>query len=357
MQCSICKETDRPKFCRTCGNNLVAPIDVTFPGVSDLEAAYAARADPRFDYEAALPAFREATKFVASFPRELAMITWFKYAMTICAFHDGGDTLKKLPTGALEEYVRALKESQAIYDGLPADSKEALRDGLDYPDMFESQFNEARRPSQSAASQATRQPSQRSVGEANDDNYMLAYPRGAERLEVASIGIRCVKCPNHVIPLSPCSNCGGVAFMLSTDALNVTGLVCYLCRKGFTSARCVCGCQNPIEAHTIMRLKAKSSGSAENKGGGCFIATAACGDSFAPEVVALSAFRDEVLLHSRNGRTFVRLYYAVSPGVAAVIARSIALRRAAMALIVRPAVRLLRSFQAPSRESRKRSVS
>src|ERR1022692_1901042 len=31
------------------------------------------------------------------------------------------------------------------------------------------------------------------------------------------------------------------------------------------------------------------------KKGMCFVATAACGDPFAPEVIALSAFRDEVL--------------------------------------------------------------
>jgi HEAT repeat protein len=78
---------------------------------------------------------------------------------------------------------------------------------------------------------------------------------------------------------------------------------------------------------------------------GCFIATAACGDPWAPEVIALSAFRDDVLRASAIGRAFIRLYYAASPSIAAVIARSTALRRAAMATIVRPAISVVRSFQ------------
>jgi hypothetical protein len=43
------------------------------------------------------------------------------------------------------------------------------------------------------------------------------------------------------------------------------------------------------------------------KGGPCFIATAACGDPFAPEVLVLSAFRDNVLLRRRGGQVFVRI--------------------------------------------------
>ncbi len=79
--------------------------------------------------------------------------------------------------------------------------------------------------------------------------------------------------------------------------------------------------------------------------GGCFIATAAFGDPLAPEVILLSAFRDEVLNASGIGRAFIRLYYAASPSIAAVIAQSGALRRVAMALVVRPAVRLVQAIQ------------
>lgn len=76
------------------------------------------------------------------------------------------------------------------------------------------------------------------------------------------------------------------------------------------------------------------------KGGMCFIATATCGDPFAPEVVALSDFRDDVLTTTAIGRAFVRLYYVLSPPLAAAISGSAMLRRIAMALVVRPAVRV-----------------
>ena len=81
--------------------------------------------------------------------------------------------------------------------------------------------------------------------------------------------------------------------------------------------------------------------------GMCFIATAACSDPFAPEVVVLSAFRDEVLLRGQMGRAFVRLYYLVSPPIAAVITRSGWLRRAVMVMLVKPAVRVVCAFRLP----------
>lgn len=87
------------------------------------------------------------------------------------------------------------------------------------------------------------------------------------------------------------------------------------------------------------------SQSTPKSSGGCFVATAACGDPFAPEVITLSRFRDEVLLPSRLGRLFVRFYYTVSPPIAAVIARSNALRCVAMVMFVQPSARLVTSLR------------
>ena len=94
----------------------------------------------------------------------------------------------------------------------------------------------------------------------------------------------------------------------------------------------------------VRHTQSTPSPSEPKKTGGCFVATAACGDPFAPEVIALSAFRDDVLLGNSIGRSFVQLYYAASPPIAAFIARSAILQRAAMSLVVRPAVRFVRAF-------------
>jgi hypothetical protein len=98
-----------------------------------------------------------------------------------------------------------------------------------------------------------------------------------------------------------------------------------------------------FEEHLHAGTRKTTSSGSESKGG-CFIATAACGSPIAPEVIVLSAFRDDVLLRSRIGTVFVGLYYAVSPPIAAVIARSAALRRAAMACVVRPSASLVHVF-------------
>src|SRR5262245_40489778 len=88
------------------------------------------------------------------------------------------------------------------------------------------------------------------------------------------------------------------------------------------------------------------------KGGGCFIATAACGDYNAPEVIYLSAFRDESLSKSALGRSFIRAYYAVSPRFATVIEGSDFLRLAVRKFFLRPLIFLLRQVHQRGRQSR-----
>jgi parallel beta-helix repeat protein len=55
----------------------------------------------------------------------------------------------------------------------------------------------------------------------------------------------------------------------------------------------------------------------QNSRRGCFIATAAYGSYFAPEVRALREFRDQYLLTNRAGSAFVRWYYEYGPIAAA----------------------------------------
>lgn len=47
--------------------------------------------------------------------------------------------------------------------------------------------------------------------------------------------------------------------------------------------------------------------------GGCYVATAVYGSYDCPEVRVLRHFRDQTLVSTSLGRSFIRVYYAVSP--------------------------------------------
>ena len=85
---------------------------------------------------------------------------------------------------------------------------------------------------------------------------------------------------------------------------------------------------------------------------GCFVATAAFGDVNSYQVVTLRSFRDEVLLHSRIGRLVVRIYYCVSPTIAAHIECSPS-RRAVTRAALERIIRLLPSQMTDEETARK----
>jgi len=61
--------------------------------------------------------------------------------------------------------------------------------------------------------------------------------------------------------------------------------------------------------------------------GWCFIASAVYGDPSSPQVVTLRRFRDNTLRQNFFGRSFIKIYYHLSPPIAKTISRRPYLRR------------------------------
>ena len=81
-------------------------------------------------------------------------------------------------------------------------------------------------------------------------------------------------------------------------------------------------------------------------GGGCFLATAAFSGDHSPEVRLLSRFRDQILLKTRFGRTFVQAYYTYSPIIAEKIQNSQILKGLTRVLLL-PVLALALSLDHP----------
>lgn len=78
------------------------------------------------------------------------------------------------------------------------------------------------------------------------------------------------------------------------------------------------------------------------KKGMCFVATAAYGSPLAPEVIIFRKFRDENLLTSELGSTFVAIYYRISPFFANLIARHELLKTVTRKFLLEPILRKIK---------------
>jgi hypothetical protein len=80
----------------------------------------------------------------------------------------------------------------------------------------------------------------------------------------------------------------------------------------------------------------ENSNISNNKGSGCFIATAALGNYNHPVVMDLRLFRDNWLLKRNWGVKFTNWYYTHGPKAASIIDKSLVLRKLTFALVVKP---------------------
>nr|QNO55781.1 hypothetical protein DIJDKDOB_00012 [Methanosarcinales archaeon ANME-1 ERB7] len=76
----------------------------------------------------------------------------------------------------------------------------------------------------------------------------------------------------------------------------------------------------------------------------CFIATAAYGTPLHEDINVLRDFRDEYLMPNPAGRAFVKIYYTLSPTIAALIRDNEGLRTAVREDLIKPLVYVTRSL-------------
>jgi predicted RNA-binding Zn-ribbon protein involved in translation (DUF1610 family) len=152
--------------------------------------------------------------------------------------------------------------------------------------------------------------------------------------------LECFNC-KKLKAFGTCPECGNTTFSPRQSPKGLLSVGCNACTYGLVSWICPqCGTDNPV---------ARTFGTYEETH--CFIATASFDDTFAPEVVALREFRDNVLVRSRSGRLFIRAYYHLSPPIASLILSSRLLQVTSRAMLVR-LVALLRKSRGLQHQKR-----
>jgi len=79
---------------------------------------------------------------------------------------------------------------------------------------------------------------------------------------------------------------------------------------------CTCYCRHPSECSNYedyIRIDRQES---ESNSGNCYIATVCYGSYNCPQVITFRNFRDTYLNKTFSGRTFIKIYYALSPLIA-----------------------------------------
>lgn len=152
----------------------------------------------------------------------------------------------------------------------------------------------------------------------------------------------CPRC-GHENELSACQNCGGLDFRRGPLSDGSTGMICNACNLGFSHTPCQSGCGTMISASAfgtpVSRLANRIQegmdayqGGTPQSGSKCFIATELYG-SDSEQVATLRQFRDQTLLKSQLGASFVRAYYRTAPRIIPAMRKSALLRLALRALV------------------------
>jgi hypothetical protein len=123
-----------------------------------------------------------------------------------------------------------------------------------------------------------------------------------------------------------CGNCGNLivwAYTSEGDQLFNPRFECSSCGASHDTLTCP-HCKTEVTTKCVV-----------NKS--CFVITATMGDADHPTVTLLRSFRDECLLCTQFGRRMITSYYWFGPPIAALIQRSVLLKRFMYAFVVVPA--------------------